>query len=73
MKVQSLNRFENIVAKRRNCLLLSISPLGMLFSEVVCCRGVRKRLYVGKDEQTYDGRLQINGEAIHHIYDMQTL
>ena len=33
---------------RGNCLFLAISPFITLFSKVVCCRGVRKHLYVGK-------------------------
>ena len=36
--------------KMRNCSSWAISSFAMMFSKVVCCRGVRKRLYVGKSE-----------------------
>ena len=34
--------------KRRNCAFWAISTFVAMFSKVICCRCVRKRLYVGK-------------------------
>ena len=37
--------------KRRNCSFWAISSFVTIFSKVVCCRCVRKRLYEGKNLQ----------------------
>ena len=44
--------------KRRNYSFLAISPFVTVFSKVVCCSGVRKRLYVGKGEDITDVQVE---------------
>ena len=58
MTAYVLNKVENIAAKRK-ILVFNKFSLFMIFSEFVCCRGVRKSLYKGKtqnvnvDDNTY--------------------
>ena len=43
-----LNEVENIAAKGELALNKQFLPLSHLLSKVLCCSGVRKRLYMGK-------------------------
>ena len=48
LKVQPFKYRWKLYGKRRKCSLGAISPFNTMFSIVVRCIGVRKRMYVGK-------------------------
>ena len=48
MKVQLLNRVENMVTKGEIACFEQFFLLSPCFQEAVCCRGIRKLLYEGK-------------------------
>ena len=59
---------ENIVAKREIACFEQFLLWSLCFQKVVCCRGVRKRLYVGKGKGPFNILLAYDGHRIEKHY-----
>ena len=70
MKIQLLKENWKQCGKRRNCSFWAILPFVTMFSHVVCCRGFRKRLYVGKCKQkmVFSVEFQILSVFLHGVW-----